>query len=64
LPEKISLTKKPEPNLPKLLLKKCSRFQKPDFAKQNASREKWTLQNETACLPKLCLKILKPILEA
>jgi len=63
LPEKISLTKKPEPNLPKLLLKKCSRFQKPDFAKQNARHEKWTLQNEIACLPKPKLKTLKLILE-
>jgi hypothetical protein len=56
--------KKPEPNLPKLLLKKCSQFQEPDFAKQNASHEKRTLQNKTTCLPKLCLKTLKPILKA
>ncbi|MCZ2248042.1 MAG: hypothetical protein LC111_09540 [Bacteroidia bacterium] len=59
----MSLTKKPELNLPKRLLKKCSRFQKPDFAKQNASHEERTLPNETACLLKPKPKTLKPILE-
>jgi len=33
------------------MLKKCSRFQKPDLTKQSASHEKQTLQNETTCLP-------------
>jgi hypothetical protein len=59
----MNLTKKTEPNLPKLLLKKCSRFQRPDFAKKSARHEKRTLQNETACLPKPNAKTLKPILE-
>ena len=63
LPEKINLAKKPEPNLPKLLLKPWSRFWSPDLTKENASQKKRTLQNETACLPKLYLKTLKPILE-
>ena len=35
LPEKINLAKKPEPNLLKLLLKKCSRFYESDFAENN-----------------------------
>jgi hypothetical protein len=56
LPEKMSLAKKPEPNFPKLLLKKCSRFQKPDFAKRNASQKKWTL-----CLDRLDNHKMKPL---
>jgi hypothetical protein len=40
LPEKMNLAKKPEPNLPKLSLKKCSRFQKPDFAEKSVSQKK------------------------
>jgi len=63
LPEKMNLAKKPEPNLLKLLPKKRSRFWEPDFAKKNASQKKRTLQNGTNCLPKLCLKTLKPILK-
>jgi hypothetical protein len=53
LARKNELGKKPEQNLPKLLPKKCSRFQKPDFTKKNASHEKRTLLNEIACLLKL-----------
>ena len=53
LPEKMNLAKKPEPNLPKLLLKKSSQFRKPDLVKKNTSQKKWTLQNETVCLQKL-----------
>ena len=64
LPEKINLAEKPEPNKPILLLKPWSQFWEPDLTKENASQKKQTTQNETACLPKLWLKILKPILEA
>jgi hypothetical protein len=35
MPEKINLAKKPEPNLPKLLLKLWSQFWRPDFAENN-----------------------------
>ena len=63
LPEKINLAEKPEPNKPILLLKPWSQFWEPDLTKENASQKKWTLQNETACLPKLDSNTLKPISE-
>ena len=63
LPEKRNLAEKPEPNLPMLLLKPWSQFWELDLTKENASQKKRTLQNETACLPKLDSKTLKPISE-
>jgi hypothetical protein len=57
----MSLTKKPEPNLPKRLLKKCSRFQKPDFTKKSASRKNELCQTKPLACQKPNLKTLKPI---
>ena len=54
--------KKPNPNLPKLLLKKCSRFWKPDFTEKNASQKKTNLAKWNHLLTKTWLKTTKPIL--
>ena len=60
LPEQIDLTKKPEPNLLKLLLKNLeANFENLTLPKRNASQKKRTLQNETALLTKTWLENLE-----
>ena len=60
---KIKPDKKPEPNLPKPLLKNWSRFQRPDFAEKEGLRQRRTLPDENFCWPELSPKAWSRFLE-